>query len=79
MPCNQVSYGLSLSYAQLSQFNIHRLALSSQSQKLRVKDTFKKALEASQRVDPGLAYSFALAILLEAICLQRVNRFDYIC
>ena len=53
VPCKRKSYDVSLSYAQLSKYNIERLIVSNTTKRQLVSDRLKAAVEASRRVDPG--------------------------
>ena len=51
VPCHRVNYEPSLSYAQLSQFNMDHIVLKDPEQRDKVFDSFLLAREISQRVN----------------------------
>ena len=53
--CVRILYKPSLSYAQLSQFNIRRLALADEQREEVIRQLFLKARETSQRVISHIA------------------------
>ncbi|ELU15723.1 hypothetical protein CAPTEDRAFT_201141 [Capitella teleta] len=74
VPCDQINYEPSLSYAQLSQFNVDRLVLTNYTRRTRVKKQFKFAKEITQRVDATIVQldnEYIDAIQTEVSLLQN--------
>ena len=54
VPCKRKSYDVSLSYAQLSKYNIDRLVMNNDTKRSNIRERFQTAIEASRRVDRGM-------------------------
>ena len=62
VPCDRTVFKPSLSYAQLSQFNIERLALADEKREAEIRQKFLTARETSQRVISHIAQTDDLQI-----------------